>query len=302
MVQINLNQNENPPIDNFLRTLLEVVKEKSSNIKAQIPRLHKLWVQFWGETQIELKTIRSVVVDDKRFISDLKYRIEVVKNLQHAMNDGFFVVKSIVESIFNNYIDSDLISEDFSNTDLVAAKLMISDILVGSLLQFIVLEKSSIPIPFIIIAKNKALMKIKALSVSRIVNDLKKNGFEVSNEYVSSVLNDMIELGYISSQKVIDSDEIVYKFVKDFSLSEAGQRTFNQKIKPLLEWTIAIWRSLFNIRSLDTPIPQNNYPHHEFLEETVKRAATQGFTSAHNVMENIANYYEIIIEKNLKVP
>ncbi|MHA1648502.1 MAG: hypothetical protein ACTSVL_13120, partial [Promethearchaeota archaeon] len=108
-----MNQIENPPVDNFLRTLLEVVKEKSSNNKAQMPRLQKLWIQFWGETQIELKTIRSVVVDDKRFISDLKYRTEVVRNLEYAMNDGFFVVKSIVESIFNNYIDSDLMSEDF---------------------------------------------------------------------------------------------------------------------------------------------------------------------------------------------
>jgi len=113
-VNKNLNQIENPPVDNFLRTLLQVVKEKSSNIKAQIPRLHKLWAQFWGDNiQIELKTIRPVVVDEKRFISDLKYRITVVRNLEYAMNDGFFVVKSIVESIFNNYIDSDLMSEDF---------------------------------------------------------------------------------------------------------------------------------------------------------------------------------------------
>ena len=301
-MNINLNQNENPPIDKFLRTMLEVVKEKSSIIKVQIPRLHKLWIQFWGKTQVELKTIRPVVVDDERFISDLKYRIEVVRKLQYAMNDGFFAVKSIIKPIFNKYIDSDLISEDFTNNDLVAAKLMISDLIVGALLQFIVLDKSSIPIPYIIIAKNKALMKIKALSISRIVDDLKKNGFEVSNEYVSSVLNDMIELGYISSEKGIDSDEIEYKFVKDFSLSVEGQKKFDQKIKPLLEWTIAIWRSLFNIRSLDTPIPQNDYPHHEFLEETVRRASTQGFLSAHNVMENIANYYEIIIEKSLKVP
>ncbi len=297
----NLNQNENPPIDNFLRNLLEVVKEKYSYIKVQMPRLHKLWIQFGGNTQIELKTIKPVVVDDIRFLSDLKYRIEVVRNLQNAMNDGFFVVKSIIESIFNNYIDSDLISEDFTNTDLVAVKLMISDMLVGSLLQFIVIDKSSIPIPYIIIAKNKALMKIKALSIERIVDDLKKNGFEVSNEYVSSVLNDMIELGYVTDEKIIDSGEIVYKFVKDFSLTEVGQRKFDKKIKPLLEWTIALWRSLFNIRSLDTPIPKN-YPNLGFLEETVKRAATQGYLSAYNVMENIANYYEIIIKNNLEVP
>ncbi len=297
-----MNKNENPPIDKFLRTMLKVVKEKSSIIKVQIPRLHKLWIQFWGKTQVELKTIRPVFVDDERFISDLKYRIEVVRKLQYAMNDGYFAVKSIIEPIFNKYIDSDLISEDFTSNDLVAAKLMISDLIVGALLQFIVLDKSSIPIPYIIIAKNKALMKIKALSISRIVDDLKKNGFEVSNEYVSSVLNDMIELGYISREKGIDSDEIEYKFVKDFSLSVEGQKKFDQKIKPLLEWTIAIWRSLFNIRSLDTPIPINDYPHHEFLEETVRRASTQGFLSAHNVMENIANYYEIILEKSLKVP
>ncbi|MHA1476300.1 MAG: hypothetical protein ACTSRX_00020 [Promethearchaeota archaeon] len=297
-----MNQIENPPVDNFLRNLLQVVKEKSSNIKAQIPRLHKLWVQFWGDnTQIELKTIRPVVVNDNRFISDLKYRITVVRNLEYALNDGYFVVKLIVESVFNSYIDSDLMSEDFINDDLVAAKLMISDILVGSLLQFIVLEKSSIPIPYIIIAKNKALMKIKALSIDRIVNDLKKNGFEVSNEYVSSVLNDMIELGYVSSENDIDTGQIVFKFVKDFSLSVDGQRKFDNKIKPLLEWTISIWRSLFNIRSLDTPIP-NDYLNRNFLEETVKRAATQGFLSAHNVMGNIAKYYENILENNLEVP
>ncbi len=297
-----MNQNENPPIDKFLRTLLEVVKEKSSIIKVQIPRLHKLWIQFWGKTQVELKTIRPVVVDDERFISDLKYRIEVVRKLQYAMNDGFFAVKSIIEPIFNKYIDSDLISEDFTNNDLVVAKLVISDLIVGALLQFVVLDKSSIPIPYIIIAKNKALMKVKALSANRIVEDLKKNGFEVSNEYVSSVLNDMIELGYVSSEKIIDSGEIVFKIIKDFSLSVEGQRKFDKKIKPLLEWAIALWRSLFNIRSLDTPISKKDYPHHEFLEETVKRAATQGFLSAHNVIENIANYYEIIIENKLEVP
>ncbi|QEE17904.1 hypothetical protein DSAG12_03742 [Promethearchaeum syntrophicum] len=289
-----MNQNENPPIDNFLRTLLEVVKEKSSNINAQIPRLHKLWRLFWGETQIELKTIRSVFVDDKRFITDLQYRFEVVRNLQHAMNDGFFVVKSIIEPIFSIYMDSDLISKDFSNENLVAAKLIISDVLVGSLLQFIVIDKNAIPIPYIIIAKNKALMKVKALSIDRITEDMKKNGFEVSTEYVTSVFNDMIQLGYILCENSKESDEIVYKFVKDFSLSELGQRKFDQKIKPLLEWTIALWRSLFNIRSLDTPIPED-YPHRSFLVETVKRAATQGYLSAQNVMENIANYYEILL-------
>ncbi len=296
-----MNQNENPSIDNFLRALHDVVKNKSSVIRVQIPRLQKLWLQFWGETQVELKIIKPIVVDDEQFISDLKYRTEVVRNLQHSMNDGFFVVKSIIEPIFNIYIDSDLISEDFADEDLVSAKLIISDLIVGSLLQFIVLDKSSIPIPYIIIAKNKALMKVKALSISRIVDDLKKNGFEVSDGYVSSVLHDMIELGYVSSEKSIDSSEIEYKFVKDFSLSAEGQKKFDQKIKPLLEWAIALWRCLFNIRSLDTPIP-NDYPHRNFLEETVKRAATQGFLSAHNVMENIANYYEIIIEKKLKVP
>ena len=106
-------------------------------------------------------------------------------------------------------------------------------------------------------------------------------------------MNDMIELGYVSSEIKPDSGENIYKFVKDFSLSENGQKIFNKKIKPLLEWTIALWRSLFNIRSLDTPIPID-YPHREFLEETVKRAATQGFLSAYNVMENIADYYELI--------
>ena len=279
--------------DNFLKTLLEIIREKSSIIKSQIPRLQKLWFQFWGNDQFELKTIRSVVFIEEKFITDLNYRIEVVRNLQYAMNDGFFVIKSIIEPIFNIYFNSEFISKDFAIDDIVAVKLIISEILVGSLLQFIVLDKKSIPIHYIIVAKNKALMKLKALSIDRIVIDMEKNGFEVSHDFVKSIMNDMIELGYVSSEIEPDSGEIVYKFVKDFSLSETGQKIFNKKIKPLLEWTIALWRSLFNIRSLDTPIPID-YPHREFLEETVKRAATQGFLSAYNVMENIADYYELI--------
>ena len=40
----------------------------------------------------------------------------------------------------------------------------------------------------------------------------------------------------------------------------------------------------------------------EFLIETLKRASTQGFANAVNVIENIANYYQHCLDQGLEVP
>ncbi len=74
-----------------------------------------------------------------------------------------------------------------------------------------------------------------------------------------------------------------------------------KKVRPLLDWAIEMWRSLFNIRSLNIVVPEV-YPMQEFLIETLKRASTQGFANAVNVIENIANYYQHCLDQGLEVP
>ena len=296
-----MSSDTNKPLDNFLRTLIEVIGEQSATIKTQQPRLHRLIQESWSNLAIELPQIRPVEMDKTRFLADLPYRLEVVRSLQHAMNDGYFVIKAIVDALFNNYIQSGQVGQDFSEEDQIPVSFLISEILVGSLLQFVVMDKSPIPIGFIIIAKNKSMMKLKSLTISRITEDLARNSFNTSAEEVGQVLEEMCELGYIEKELDSKTGETAFKFVREFKLSPEGEKHFQKHVKPLLEWAVELWRSIYNIRSMDTPIPEN-YPHREFLQETVKRAATQGFASAYNVMENIGNYYQTTIEQNLSVP
>jgi hypothetical protein len=287
-------------VDNFLRTLWEIISEQATTIKTQPQRLHKLWDQYWTKMNVELPPIRLIDLDKEKFLTDIPYRLDRVRTLQAAMGDGFQLIRTIVHSIYNKYIQTQLILEDYSQEDVIPVSFLISDILVGSLLQYIVIDKPPIPIGFILIAKNKSLMKMKALTVERLGKDMYKNGFQVTPEEIQRVLDEMVQMGYLAQEPDNKSGLPAYKFVKEFTISD-GESKFKKEIKPILEWVVGLWRSLYNIRSVDTPIP-DNYPHKEFLEETVKRAATQGYASAYNVIENIGNYYKIILDNNLTVP
>lgn len=266
-----------------------------------MPRLMNLLQLYWGKLNVQIPDIRRTPLDKVRFMQDLPYRIECIRNLQYAMNDGYFVIKALVDALFNVYINENLISEDFNDLDAIPVSFLISEQFVGSLLQFIVVDKTPIPMGFIIIAKNKMIMKLKGRSASQIKEDLEKNGFSASNDEINNVLHQLLELGYINAIPSSDPSDPVYKFIKEFTLTTEGQALFQKKVKPLIEWAVELWRSLYNIRSIDTIIPET-YPFREFLMETVKRAATQGFATAVNVIENIGNYYQECINQNQSVP
>jgi hypothetical protein len=287
--------------DLFLPTLWDIISEQSTTIKTQMPRLKHLWQTFWAALTMNLPDIRIIQLDKKRFFSEIPYRLECIRTLEYAMTDGFYVIKAIIDALFHQYIDSDLIQDDFGEQDAIPVSFLISENLVGSLLQFIVLDKTPIPIGFLLIAKNKSIMKLKGRTASQLLDDLHKNGFQSTLDEISNVLLEMQSLGYLAGEMDIELNEIRYKFIKDFTVSAPNEKKYQSKIKPLLEWAVELWRSLYNIRAIDTIIP-DTYPYPEFLRETVARAATQGYMSAQNVIENIGNYYKMILEQKLTVP
>jgi len=287
--------------DLFLPTLWDILSEQAVTIKTQMPRLLSMLQQYWGKLNVQIPDIRRTPLEKVRFMQDIPYRIECIRNLQYAMNDGYFVIKALVDALFNIYINENLISEDFNDQDAIPVSFLISEQFVGSLLQFIVMDKTPIPMGFFIIAKNKMIMKLKGRSATQIREDLEKNGFNVSTEEINNVLHQLLELGYINAIPTSDSNDPIYKFVKEFTLTPDGQTLFQKKVKPLIEWAVELWRSLYNIRSIDTIIP-DSYPFRDYLVETVKRAATQGFATAINVIENIGNYYQECLTQNQAVP
>jgi len=290
--------------DLFLSTLGDILSEQSTTIRTQMPRLRNILEDYWKILKVTLPEIRPVVINKERFLthpSDLTYRIECVRSLQYAMMDLFFVIKAIAELLFNQYLSSDLISQDFSEQDKVPLSFLISEFFIGALLQFVSIDHSSIPTGFIVIAKNKALMKLKGRTSQQLLDDLEKNGFSSNIQEIDSILCFLTDLGYLSMEEEVTTNENRYKFIKDFKLTPEGEGIFQKKIRPVLDWAIEMWRSVYNVRSIDVIVP-DNYPYREFLTETVKRAATQGYETAYNVMENIGNYYEICLNKGFHVP
>jgi hypothetical protein len=285
--------------DFFLSTLWEILNEQNTTIKTQFSRLQKMWDDNWPQLPIKFPEVRRISLDMDLFHSSLPNRLECVRTLQYAMTDTYFVIKSVVTSIFKDYLGSGFVKNEFVDEDLFALKYLIGEILVGSLLQFIAMEPDLVALDIIIVAKNKAILKLKGRNLTQIHQDLEKNGIHTSPELIHGLMEQLAEHGYLT----ITNDEIAqvpfYRFTKDFQLSGGGMKVFLQKIKPILEWTVEIWRSLYNIRSIDTVIP-DDYPYRDFLVETVKRAATQGYLTAYNVMENIGNYYQLCLDNGIQ--
>jgi hypothetical protein len=288
-----------PEKDKFLTVLLETVKELHFLIKNQYPRIQKMWELHWTALAVDLPAISTMEINSLSFTSDITYRIEVLRTLQFAMKDAYFLIKLIVDSIFQIYIGKSLISEDFSECDIVPASFLISERLIGSLLQFIMFDQSEIPMGYLVIAKNKAMMKIKPLSSKRIASVMEKSNFSTNEDEIHTIMKKMHDYEYVDLNIDDTSKEIAYKFNKDFELTPEGNLLYKKKILPVIEWTIGMWRSLYNIRSLDITIPKD-YFHSEYLQESVSRAATQGFATAYNVIENIANYYSLMLKETLK--
>jgi len=287
--------------DLFLSTLWDILSEQAVTIKTQMPRLNNMLKDHWGKLNVQIPDVRRITLEKQRFFTDLPYRIECIRNLQFAMNDGYFVIKALVDALYNIYIGENHISEDFNDLDSIPVSFLISEQFVGSLLQFIVMDKTPIPLGFFIVAKNKMIMKLKGRSAQQIKEDLEKNDFNVQIEEINSIFQQLLELGYINKIESSNPNDPIFKFVKEFTLTAEGQALYQKKVKPLIEWAVELWRSLYNIRSIDTIIP-DTYPFREFLLETVKRAATQGFATAINVIENIGNYYQLCIDQKQSVP
>ena len=218
------------------------------------------------------------------------------------MVDGYYAVKSIVDTLFNKYFDeSALFLRDFNEVDRPPVKFLASEALLGSLLQFVEAESDLVPLKYLIVAKNRAMLKLKGLSAKKIQERMSSSGIECKIEEIRKIMNRLIATGYVSKRKrkkEISPGNIItfieYRWIKDVVLSDEGDKFYNVKIDPLISWAVQLWRTMYNIRELDVVIPEY-YNYRNFLTKTVAKAATQGFKNSYWVVKNLQKYYDLVL-------
>jgi hypothetical protein len=118
---------------------------------------------------------------------------------------------------------------------------------------------------------------------------LSKDGVELTPYAINETMLRFADLGLIT----VDTDDpALYLHVKKLELSADQERAVQSGFFPIVEWAIETWRTMFNIRELNTPIP-DSYPRKDALSRIVSYAATQGYTYAHYCMSELKRYFQL---------
>ncbi|MFX1420626.1 MAG: hypothetical protein ACFE9N_17145, partial [Promethearchaeota archaeon] len=110
----------------FLNKLLEVVYKLSSIVKTQSPRFKKKWEEYLNPLNNKPHLIRQIPLDKDKFLNDIDYRIRVLKNVEEATVDGFYSVKTLLQTLYNSYFESELFKNDFSEEDQLILKYFVA--------------------------------------------------------------------------------------------------------------------------------------------------------------------------------
>ncbi|MHA1372239.1 MAG: hypothetical protein ACTSRA_21270, partial [Promethearchaeota archaeon] len=180
-----------------------------------------------------------------------------------------------------------------TDVDLEKFKLKISEKFVNSLLSFFAIERDIIPMSIFVYGKINTLMRLKKqMTNEEIQNLIKGHGIDLDKKEIHEIMTQFEELGLI---KIDPSDPRVYIHQERLTLTAEQQNIMDRGFIPFVDWTINTWRTMFNVRELNTPI-STTYPNHEFLAYIVSNAATQGFTHAHFCIKELKNYFQKLME------
>ncbi len=281
--------------DIFLKKLYEVIYKLSSISKTQFPRFKKLWNNYFAQDVIKPHVPRLIPFDKQKFLKDDDNKAKTLRITEKAAVDIFYSIRSIVEVLYNEYFpNSELFIKDFSDEDQIILPYICAKDIYGNLLEFLKLEHAITPLKYLIIGKNYLLLKLKGMSTTGIINSLKKSDIKIKYPELTKILREIEKDGIIEIKTKGRGKFSTLN--KDLKLTKEGEKKYKSLIKPLLEWSTQIWRSFFNIRELNIKIPPE-YKWCSYLEKVLPRSATQGFSTAHYVIKNLAKYYEMLIKE-----
>jgi len=278
----------------FINKLLEVVYKLSTIVKTQSPRFKKKWEDYLNPINDKPHIVRQIPLDKEKFINDIDYRINVLKNVEQATVDGFYLVKTLLQTIYGSYFDSELFKQDFSEDDQLILKYLIAKEILGNLIQYNKLDHESVPLKYNIMARNYTLIKLKGQTNKDILDNMKK--LNIKDELLTDVTNIMKEMeaeGIINIEK--KENDYLYTLKKELIISNEGKNYYSKVLQPLVDFPTLFFRSFFNIRELNVTLNQD-VPFRDLLQKILIKSATQGFSPTNYVFKNLITYYEKIKE------
>ncbi|MFW9826351.1 MAG: hypothetical protein ACFFEY_01885 [Candidatus Thorarchaeota archaeon] len=280
----------------FLNKLKDVVNKLSSIVKTQSPRLEKKWEEYLGQLDKKPHLVRQIPLDKEKFIDDISYRIMVLKNVEQATLDGFHSVKTLLQTFYGSYFDSELFKKDFSEEDQLILKYYIAKEILGNLIQYNKLDHESVPLKYNIIARNYTLIKLKSQTDAEILDNLKKlNITDIDLIDINNIMKEIESDGLIKIEK--KGENYQYTLNKELELTNEGKKYYSQNLQPLVDWPTGFFRSFFNIRELNVTVNETT-KHYDFLQKILLKTATQGFSPTNYVFKNLVKYYEKIQEES----
>ena len=281
--------------EEFLKKLLEVVQKLSNIAKTQSYRFQNKWGDYLKPLNKNPHLIRQITLDKDKFLTDINYRIQVLKDVENAVVDGFHSIKSLLQTLYGTYFDSDLFKKDFSEDDQLILKYFTAKQILGNLIQYNKIDHESVPMKYNIIARNYTLIKLKGQTDTEILDNLKKlNITDIEKAELNKIMNEVKLEGIISIKKKGKNN--FYELKKELKLSSEGKKQYNQVLQPLVDYPTGFWRSFYNIRELNVT-PDESCTHQDFLMKVLVKSATQGYGPTHYVFKNLIKYYEKIKEE-----
>ncbi len=276
----------------FLTKLCEVVYKLSGIVKTQSPRFKKKWDEYFEPFNIKPHIVRQIPLDKDRFLKEIDYRITVLKNVEQATLDGFYLVKTLLQTFYGSYFDSELFKNDFSKEDQLILKYFVAKEILGNLIQYNKLDHESVPLKYNIIARNYTLIKLKGQTNHEILDNLNKlNIKDIKLGDVENFMNEIELDGIINTKK--KGKDYEYSLKKELELTKEGKKYYSQVLQPLVDFPTLFFRSFFNIRELNVTLDQN-VSYRDFLQKILLKTATQGFSPTNYVFQNLVKYYEKI--------
>ena len=281
--------------EEFLKKLLNVVYKLSNIAKTQSYRFKKKWDEYLKPLNNKPHIIRQIPLDKTRFLQEIDYRIEVLKNVENAIVDGFHSIKSLLQTLYDLYFDSELFKKDFSEEDQLVLKYLTAKHILGNLIQYNKMDHESVPMKYNIMARNYTLIKIKGQTDTEILDSLKKlNITDIKQADLNNIMKEVKSEGIITIKKKDKNN--FYELKKELELSPEGKKQYNQVLQPLVDYPTGFWRSFYNIRELNVT-PDENCTNQDFLMKVLAKSATQGYAPTHYVFKNLVKYYEKIREE-----
>ncbi|MHA1319271.1 MAG: hypothetical protein ACTSQ1_05575 [Promethearchaeota archaeon] len=276
--------------EKFLTKLFSVVYKLYTIAKTQSDRLKKEWDENFTSLPEEPHLVRSIKAEKEKFLTDIDYRIKVLNTIKLSFEDGFHSIKSILTALYHSYFkDSEIFTQNFSKDDQKILKYLVAKEILGNLIQYNQLDHETVPLKYNMLARNYLLIKFKEQSATSINENLKKIKINLKLPALKKILNEIIADGFLKKKKV--GKHTYYILQKELELSEKGKLTYNQIIRPIVDWPTLFYRSYYNVRELNVTVNGDcKYP--EFLNKVLLKSATQGYTACHYVFKNLVTYYK----------